>query len=223
MASKGKKVLIGLGIGCGSLILLVVVLIAVFASWISRPGELLEPETLVGSDTRGFVEWTLSLEDPGTKEFVESFLEKTQGSSTGQTPLPKELEQILLGWQGKRNKKKMAQMFPLSVGWILAPGEEPQGPRLRPQLAGRRRWGRGPGWRVCGSRWRLAPGVAGRGWCRGEKSARTTGDQRSGPGFAPAGGTDGHDHRINERAIVARGRRTGGSFRDCPLFERPTT
>ncbi len=126
MASRGKKVLIGLGIGCGGLILLVVVVIAIFASWVTRPGELLEPETLIGSDTIGFVEWTLSLEDPGTKEFVEGFFDKAEGSSAGQTPLPAELEKILLGWQKKSNRKKMEQMFPLSLGWTLAPGHEPE-------------------------------------------------------------------------------------------------
>jgi len=38
MASRGKKILIGTGIGCGVLILIVIALVVAFFSWISQPG-----------------------------------------------------------------------------------------------------------------------------------------------------------------------------------------
>jgi len=78
MASRSKKILLGCGIGCGSLILLVIVLIASFSYWVSRPGELLEPRKLLGADTTGYAEWILRLEDPGTERFVEDLLERAQ-------------------------------------------------------------------------------------------------------------------------------------------------
>lgn len=127
MASRGKKFLIGCGIGCGALILVVIVLTVSFFTWVSRPGELLEPENLLSSDTLGFVEWTLTLEDPGTKRFVEGLYDSSQAQrSSGQTPLPPELEKILLGWQDNRNRESFEQLFPVSVGWLLRAGEGPE-------------------------------------------------------------------------------------------------
>lgn len=143
MATRGKKFLIGCGIGCGALILIAVVLMVTFAAWISRPGELLEPENLLSSDTLGFVEWTLSLDDPGTQQFMESLYERGQAQrADGQTPLPPELEKLLLGWQDKRNRESFEQLFPLSAAWLLRAGEETQPDRhlfsLSLQTAGNR-------------------------------------------------------------------------------------
>jgi hypothetical protein len=126
MASRTKKILLGFGIGCGGLILLGLVFLISFFAWLTRPGELLEPERLVGSDTRGFVEWTLSLEDPGTKKFIEGLIERAQSrQNRPQTPLPPQLESLLLGWQEKRNRENLERLFPLSLGWTLRAGEEP--------------------------------------------------------------------------------------------------
>lgn len=127
MAGRGKKFLIGCGVACGTLFLLAIVLMVSFYSWLSRPGELLKPESLLSSDTLGFVEWTLTLEDPGTRRFVDSLYERNQAQhSPGQTPLPPALEKLLMGWQGKHNRKSFEQLFPVSIAWFLRAGEGPE-------------------------------------------------------------------------------------------------
>jgi hypothetical protein len=127
MASRGKKFLIGCGIGCGALILVAIVVMISFFAWISRPGELLEPENLLSSDTLGFVEWTLTLDDPGTRRFVEGLYDESQAQrAQGRTPLPPEIEKLLLGWQDKRNRESFEELFPVSVAWLLRAGEGPQ-------------------------------------------------------------------------------------------------
>jgi len=125
MASRSKKILLGCGIGCGSLILLVIVLVASFSYWVSRPGELLEPRQLLGADTTGYAEWILRLEDPGTERFVEDFLERAQPNADAQTGLPPQLEGLLRGWQDKSNRQNIQAMFPMAAAWTLRPAAEP--------------------------------------------------------------------------------------------------
>ena len=74
MERRSKKILTGCAIGCGGLLRIFIGVCISLYAWINRPGELLEPSVLLGHDTTGYIEWTLSLDDPGTQEFVEHLL-----------------------------------------------------------------------------------------------------------------------------------------------------
>lgn len=130
MASKTKKIVVGCAIGCGSLILLGVILLMSFFSWVGRPGELLEPVRLLGEDTTGYAEWTLRLEDSGTEQFVEGLLQRNtvaERRKRGQeikTPLPPEFETFLFSWQEKRDRDKLKGAFPLVGAWTMSDGGE---------------------------------------------------------------------------------------------------
>ena len=86
-----KKLLIGCGLGCGTLVLVAIISAVSFAVWVARPGELLEPERLLGANTRGYFEWRLALEDPGTEGFAELLIESLK-------KLPPELEEPMPPW-----------------------------------------------------------------------------------------------------------------------------
>ena len=126
MASRGKRILIGLGVGCLAIVLLVVGSCAGFIIWINRPGELLEPDLLVGNDTTGYVAWTLRLEDPGTREFVQGLLDSLQRvSERDRIGIHPVLDSWLSRLQHRRNERNIRKMFPLAAAWTLRPGREP--------------------------------------------------------------------------------------------------
>lgn len=127
MASRGKKVLYGCGIGCLAVLVLAVSSCAVFYLWLSRPGELLEPERLVGADTTGYVAWTLRLEDPGTGEFVRTLMAGLQrASERNRVRIHPVIDSWLGGLQRRRNQQKLHEMFPLVAAWTIRPGAEPE-------------------------------------------------------------------------------------------------
>jgi hypothetical protein len=121
---RGKKILYGCGIGCLVVMVLGIGSCVGFVIWVNQPGELLEPDLLVGSDTTGYVAWTLRLEDPGTDRFVHSLLESVERvsdrSSGGIHPA---LDTWLSNMQKRRNRRKIQDMFPLVVAWTAHPGE----------------------------------------------------------------------------------------------------
>lgn len=127
MAISGKKVLIGCALGCGGLIVLVVATLVSFGIWIQRPGELLEPEKLLGGDTTGYVEWTLRLEDPGTEGFVRAVIGAIQ---TAQTRSAEELPSWMSQWFGRRRaartERDILQLFPIVAAWTVRPGDAPE-------------------------------------------------------------------------------------------------
>jgi len=126
MASSGKRWLIGCGIGCMSLVLFVAAIVFGFYIWMSQPGELLEPEDLLGSDTTGHVEWTLRLEDPGTRQFVDSLLAVSQDEAARDMEgVPPLVQSWLLKYQGRQNEKKLQELFPLVAAWTIHPGRNP--------------------------------------------------------------------------------------------------
>ena len=126
MASRGKKILLGCGIGCLSIVLLVVASCTGFFIWLNQPGELLEPDLLVGSDTTGYVAWTLRLEDPGTREFVQGLLDSLQrASERNRVRIHPAFDSWLSGMEQRRNEKQIREMFPLAAAWTLRPGAEP--------------------------------------------------------------------------------------------------
>ena len=126
MEPRTKKILLGLSIGCGGLVVLVLAVIVAFVVWLKQPGELLEPGRLVGDDTIGYAEWTLRLEDPGTERFVEDLLTRFQANqqealdSLGSGPLA-----ALGQWQKNRDREKFRDLFPLGAAWILTRSDTP--------------------------------------------------------------------------------------------------
>jgi hypothetical protein len=125
MATRTNKLLLGCALGCGGIILTAVIAVVLFVSWLHRPGTLIEPERLLGSDTTGYVECSLTLEDPATAKAVETFLEHPQLRNEIKTPLPPELQKFLISWQGNRDREKFRRLFPLVAAWTLRPDEEP--------------------------------------------------------------------------------------------------
>jgi len=125
MAITGKKMLIGCAIGCGSIILIVVLAIVGFTLWLNSEGELLEPQSLLGSDTQGYAEWTLDLEDPGTRGFVEASLEAIQSIPSGSGEMPDWLQGWMQQRQHKQAREDIMKLFPSVVAWTATPGERP--------------------------------------------------------------------------------------------------
>ncbi len=126
MTPRSKRFVIGCGIGCGTLALIGVALVVSFFFWLSRPGDLLEPEALLGSDTIGYAEWTLRLDDPGTQGFVAALIAAVrEQQQRGRSPLPPILDRALKNYQLRKTEKDIRRLFPLVAAWTLHPGEAP--------------------------------------------------------------------------------------------------
>ncbi len=124
MTPRSKRFVIGCGVGCGLLALLAVALVASFFFWLSRPGDLLEPEALLGSDTTGYAEWTLRLDDPGTEGFVVALIAAVREQQRrGRSPLPPILDRTFKNYQSRKTEKDIRRLFPLVAAWTLHPGE----------------------------------------------------------------------------------------------------
>ena len=124
MTPKSKRILVGCGIGCGSMILLAVIVAVAFGTWVSGKGELLEPQRLLGADTTGYAEWTLRLEDPGTEGFVRLLIEALEAERIGQAErMPSWLRQLILR-KNRDAAEQIQQLFPVVVAWTMAPGSE---------------------------------------------------------------------------------------------------
>jgi hypothetical protein len=126
VASRGKRWLIGCGLGCAVLIALVIAAVIGFFVWVRGSGELLEPQTLLGADTTGYVEWTLQLEDPGTEGFARGLIAAVQSLPPEAS---EELPPWLLNWlarqQSKEAEQDILELFPMVTAWTLHPGEAP--------------------------------------------------------------------------------------------------
>jgi len=124
MTPKSKRILVGCGIGCGSMILLAIVVAVAFGSWVTGKSELLEPQRLLGADTTGYAEWTLRLEDPGTEGFVRLLIEALEAERSGQAGrMPSWLGQLILA-RNRDAAEQIQEMFPVVVAWTMAPGSE---------------------------------------------------------------------------------------------------
>lgn len=127
MASRGKRILIGCGVGCLGVVIIGMASCIGFMFWMNQPGELIEPELLMGSETTAHVEWTLRLEDPGTQEFVERLLERSQQESASDLEgVPPVVRSWITRMQGHQNEKELHEIFPVAVAWTAHPGQDPE-------------------------------------------------------------------------------------------------
>ncbi len=118
MNSTGKKWAIGCALGCAGLLVATIVAVAFFASWVVRPGKLLEPVRLVGPDTIGFAEWTVRPDDPATDRFLELLLAGSRNLSDRDQTIPKLIDQIMKNQQ-VRQVDDLRRLLPISAGWTL--------------------------------------------------------------------------------------------------------
>lgn len=124
MASRGRKVLIGCAVGCGTLVLLSVGSCIGFVAWLNAPGDVIEPTRLIEPATTGYVAWTLRLEDPGTEDFVRQALETMRRTRDRiPSPLPSWIQDPLTAWQQRSDERKLRRLFPVVLAWTLHPGE----------------------------------------------------------------------------------------------------
>ena len=126
MQSRAKKILFGCLGGCGFVVLMFIGSCVGLAIWLNSPGEVLEPQVLLGPETTGYVEWTLRLEDPGTAEFTEGMLQSfTELSARNDSPLPDGIEQFFNARQIKSARKDLKKLFPVVVAWTARPADQP--------------------------------------------------------------------------------------------------
>jgi len=124
LASRRRKLLLGVGLGCATLLILGISGCIGFAVWISRPGELLEPERLLAGDALAYAEWTLRAEDDGTREFIEALFEKTRRVAHDRPSwMPNWLAATIAGRQ-QRNERQIRQVLPMVAAWTLRPGAD---------------------------------------------------------------------------------------------------
>jgi len=122
MTERGRQILYAILIALGCLVALVVAVVISFVSWVSRPGELIEPERLMSADSTGYAQWNLRLEDPGTEGFLRLLLQATR-------ELPPDVEDSLPpfvdGWiQGRREADALGgirRFLPGLAAWSLRP------------------------------------------------------------------------------------------------------
>jgi len=124
MASKGKRWLIGCGLGCLVVIAVIVAVIISFTLWVRGSGELLEPQKLLGSDTTGYLEWSLRMEDEGTQGFARELIRAMQEIPPEAS---NELPPWIYNWLSKRQsdeaERDVLQLFPMVAAWTVRPGE----------------------------------------------------------------------------------------------------
>ena len=110
MATRGRKLLLGCGAGCLGLIALSIGACVSFTVWINQPGELLEPTRLLGQDPTGYVEWSLSVEDPGTEAFVGGLMDLQERAQERNQRGPVWLNQLLKNHQ--RKNRAVRELLP---------------------------------------------------------------------------------------------------------------
>jgi len=117
MTSKGKKILLGILAVFGAFVVLIVVAVVAFVTWISQPGELIEPERLLSADATGYAEWTLREGDPGT----EGFLMLLSGAMQD---LAREVNPGMPGFAGSWSQGDGTDLLPIVVGWTAHPARD---------------------------------------------------------------------------------------------------
>jgi len=123
MPLRGKNILIGCGVGCAGLLFLFIIALIGFFAWLGRPGELLEPERLLGEDTGGFIELTLRTEDPGMERLLEAWIEHNEQLSEVAGTELHPIFQTLITSKQRRDARKLRELFPIVVAWTVSDGD----------------------------------------------------------------------------------------------------
>ena len=88
--STGQKVLIGCGIGCGTIIILGIIIFSLAAWWVFSPGDQVATNRILHSDSMGVVRMENVTENQGAMEFLSHALQEaqriSQDRSSGQLP-----------------------------------------------------------------------------------------------------------------------------------------
>jgi len=125
MASRGKNILIGCGIGCASLAFVFIIALISFFAWVGRPGELLEAERLLGEDTGGFVELVLRTEDPGMQRLLDAWVRHSEQLTEEARGELHPIFAALVSQKQRRDAKKLRELFPIVVAWTVRDGDAP--------------------------------------------------------------------------------------------------
>jgi hypothetical protein len=124
LQTRAKKILFGCLGGCGFLLLMTIGSCIGVTVWFNSPGEVLDPQILLGPENTAYVEWTLRLEDSGTAEFVEGMLTSFSDlNARSDSPLPDGLEHLINTRQIAKTRKNLRKLFPLVVAWTARPGD----------------------------------------------------------------------------------------------------
>lgn len=118
MTEKGRKILLGVIGALGGVVVLCIAFVVGFMIWVTRPGEIIEPERLLDAGAVGYGEWTLSLEDPGTAGFVTLLAEALL---TAAADAPGDVSAVV--------RELADDAFPAVAAWTLHPGSDSGGDR----------------------------------------------------------------------------------------------
>lgn len=113
MTEKGRKILLGVIGALGGVVVLCIAFVVGFMIWVTRPGEIIEPERLLDAGAVGYGEWTLSLEDPGTEGFVTLLAEALL---TAAADAPGDFSAAV--------RELADDAFPAVAAWTLHPGSD---------------------------------------------------------------------------------------------------
>lgn len=119
--STFARFLIGTAIGCGTVMVLMVAGCVGCYVWLNTPGDVLAPDSLLARDTVGYVEWTVDLEDPGTRELLDAMfarLEAMQRRNAPEGGIGRFLAQMQQ-WNQRRNERELRKLFPVVLAATL--------------------------------------------------------------------------------------------------------
>src|SRR5262245_427811 len=115
-----KNTLIGCGVALVVLFMTGVGSCVGFVLWLNRPGPLLQPESLMGRDTTGLVEFTVRKEDAAARQVLERLMKRAQ-QPRGESPFPPWLQNI----QNSSRHRQIQGLLPVAAAWTIRPGAEP--------------------------------------------------------------------------------------------------
>ncbi|MEM9407372.1 MAG: hypothetical protein AAGA81_15150 [Acidobacteriota bacterium] len=113
--SRGRRILLSCLGGCAMVFVLLIGSCVAFTVWVNSPGDILDPRLVMDPEAAGYVEWQLSLEDPGTAAIVEAFARLTDREDD----LPQsQLLRGLFRYNQRRQEKELRKLFPATVVWV---------------------------------------------------------------------------------------------------------
>ncbi len=119
----GRKLMIGTLIGCGTLTVFGLAGCVSCVMWVKRPGEVLEPERLVGPATAGIVELTLTADDPQTEALARSLLEtNSERNKEAIRGLNPTFRSLVESQSSREVDAQLGVMLPAVAVWTVHPG-----------------------------------------------------------------------------------------------------